>query len=338
MRKLIVIDNKGFTLVELMVAIAILGLVLMAISTTFIGQQRQGLTQNEVAESQQSARIGLETLVRDIRRAGLMIPNQPAAYPIEDAGTFNITITVGSELDGYASILNPADSDGNITGLTSPITFTVDTTRDFQSRVGATARILRPSTGMEPSRDEGASDVCYTISALTPQGVSPATITLTFSSSTSLPTGGIPDIAFKPGDTILLHDCTTSWPVRIRYSVEPNPETSPDTATLRTLTRWIDLNGNGIVDTGEAENVAQNIVVPDADANGTPDDRDGNGLADIFFRYLDKNGNETTSLANIASVNIDLTTATTRNVAQLSNQARTRQLTSLIRVKNNFME
>lgn len=312
------ICNKGFTLVELMVAIAILGLVLMAITTTFIGQRRSGLTQNDVAEAQQSARIGLETLARDIRNAGLLIPKDGATFPIATAGTFNITLTVGSTTDIYATIENPTDADGNITGLTSPITFTVNDARDFQNKSGFEVRIVRPSTGDEPGRVDGARDVCYTATY-----ISPTELSLTFVSSTSLPPGGISDINFAPGDTIFLHNCASAWPVQITYTLDPDPVGTPDTALSRNLLR------NG-------EIIAQNIVVPDANIDGTADDRDSDGRPDSLFIYLDRNGNETADRANITAVKVDITTGTTRNVAQLDNQARTRQLASLVRIKNRF--
>ena len=95
----------------------------MAISTTFIGQRRSGLTQDEVAESQQSARIGLESIVKGYKKGRIMLPKPPAtdSNPVAEAGQFAITVLVGSETDGYATILNPADEDGNITRLNSPI-------------------------------------------------------------------------------------------------------------------------------------------------------------------------------------------------------------------------
>lgn len=314
------ICNKGFTLVELMVAIAILGLVLMAITTTFIGQRRSGLTQDDVADAQQSVRIGLETLARDIRNAGLLIPKNGATFPVATAGIFNITLTVGSVTDIYATIENPTDADGNITGLTDPITFTVNDARDFQNRSGSEVRIVRPSTGDEPGRDDGAKDVCYTATY-----ISPTELSLAYVSSTSLPTGGIADITFAPGDTIFLHDCASAWPVQIIYSLDPDPGPTgtPDTTLSRNLLR------NG-------EIIAQNIVVPDANIDGTADDRDSDGRPDSLFIYLDRNGNETADRANITAVKVDITTGTTRNVAQLDNQARTRQLTSLVRIKNKF--
>lgn len=328
--KRLIADTKGFTLVELLVAIAILGLVLMAISTTFISQRRSGLTQEDVTEAQQSARIGLETLVRDIRRSGLLIPKNGSVYPVDSAGSFGITLTMGSTMEVYATIENPTDADGNITGLASPITFTVNNARDFEYQTGADVMIIRPTDGMEPGREEGARDVCYTVTYLTP-----TTLMLTYVNGI-LPPGGIPDINFKPGDTIVLHDCAAVSPIRTRYSLTPDPVGTPGTTIMRSLIRHVDLNNNGIVDgTESAEIIATNIIVPDADANGVPD-LDANGRSMFTFIYLDRNGNETTDTASITAVNVDITASTTKNVAQINNANRARRLTSLVRIKNKF--
>lgn len=308
-------SKKGFTLVELLIAIAILSLVVMAISTTFISQRRSGLTQEDVAESQQSARIGLETLVRDIRKSGLMIP--AGTDPLENPAAFNITLLIGSEMDGYATIVDPADTDGNITGLISPITFTVDNARDFLNRNGSFVRVIRPTTGMDAGRQEGANNVCYTVTYLTPN-----TLQLTYSNSGALPGGGIPAINFKPGDSIVLHDCATPWPVRVQYSLSPDPAVTPGNTVTRDLTRWVDANSNGVIDVGESEIIASNIIT------------NGNNL----FTYLDVNGTATADTASIAAVNVDLTTATARNVAQVNNQSRTRQLTSLARIMSVYFK
>ena len=307
-------SKKGFTLIELLVAIAILSLVIMAISTTFISQRRSGLSQEDVAESQQSARIGLETLVRDVRKAGLMIP--AGTDPIENPAAFNITLLIGSEMDGYATIVDPADTDGNITGLNSPITFTVDNARDFLNRTGSFVRVIRPTTGSDAGKREGADNVCYTVKYLTT-----TTLQLTYSSGT-LPGGGIPAINFKPGDSIVLHDCGHPWPVKVQYSLSPDPTVTPGDTVPRGLTRWVDANSNGIIDVGESEIITSNIIT------------NGNNL----FTYLDVNGNATADTASIAAVNVNLTTATSRNVAQVNNQSRTRQLTSLARIMSVYFK
>lgn len=324
--KRLIANIKGFTLIELMVALALLGLVIMAISTTFLSQRRSGVTQEEVSEAQQSVRIGLETLVRDIKTAGLMISNTATSnsYPIENTGDFSTTILVGSTADGYATIVDPADEDGNITGLSSPITFTVDTARDFLNNEGADVRVIRPSMGI----DAGDEAVCYTVSY-----ISPTSLRLTYKSGT-LPAGGIPGINYRPGDTIILNDCTAVWPIRIRYYLNPDPAANPGTTVLRNLERHMDTDNDGAVNGAEtAEVIAANIIVPDADADGVPD-LDANGLIKRLFRYLNSNGNETANRDDITAVNVNITTATTRDVARINSEARTRQLTSLVRLRN----
>lgn len=66
-----VVNNKcGFTLVELLLAIAISSLVVGAVHSAFVSQNRTYIAQESVAEMQQNIRISLEMLTRDIRMAG----------------------------------------------------------------------------------------------------------------------------------------------------------------------------------------------------------------------------------------------------------------------------
>ena len=67
--------EKGFTLVELLVAMAISGIVVAAVYTAFVTQQKSYTVQNQVAETQQNARVGLDLIAREVRMAGY---GQPA--------------------------------------------------------------------------------------------------------------------------------------------------------------------------------------------------------------------------------------------------------------------
>jgi len=62
--------EKGFTLVELLVAMAISGIVVAAVYTAFVTQQKSYTVQNQVAETQQNARVGLDLIAREVRMAG----------------------------------------------------------------------------------------------------------------------------------------------------------------------------------------------------------------------------------------------------------------------------
>lgn len=62
--------ERGFTLVELMIAMAVGGIVMGAVMTSFLSQHRSYLAQDEVVEMQQNARVAMDMLTRDIRSAG----------------------------------------------------------------------------------------------------------------------------------------------------------------------------------------------------------------------------------------------------------------------------
>jgi len=62
--------EEGFTLTEMMIVLAILGVVLGAMYNMFIHQQKAYSVQDNVAVMQQNVRVGLDYLVKDIRMAG----------------------------------------------------------------------------------------------------------------------------------------------------------------------------------------------------------------------------------------------------------------------------
>lgn len=63
-------NRKGITIIELMVALIIFGLVVGGIYRVFVAQTKAYTTQDQVVEVQQSVRSAMEILLRDIRMAG----------------------------------------------------------------------------------------------------------------------------------------------------------------------------------------------------------------------------------------------------------------------------
>lgn len=63
-------DEKGVTLIELLIALVISGIIVAAIYRMFVAQTRSYTVQDQVAEVQQNVRNAMELLVRDIRMAG----------------------------------------------------------------------------------------------------------------------------------------------------------------------------------------------------------------------------------------------------------------------------
>jgi prepilin-type N-terminal cleavage/methylation domain-containing protein len=67
-------NQKGFTLIELMVALVLSFILVGAIYRTFTSQQKAYTVQDQIAETQQNARMAMNILVRDIRMAGYGMP------------------------------------------------------------------------------------------------------------------------------------------------------------------------------------------------------------------------------------------------------------------------
>ncbi|MBU0968098.1 MAG: prepilin-type N-terminal cleavage/methylation domain-containing protein [Proteobacteria bacterium] len=111
----------GFTLVEVMVALAISGIVLASIYSAFQSQQNSYVAQEQVSEMQQNVRIGLDMLSKDIRLAGYN-PDGSAGtgfvnginFDAEPVNTNATQIAFTADLDGDGTIdAVTQDVDGN---------------------------------------------------------------------------------------------------------------------------------------------------------------------------------------------------------------------------------
>ncbi len=105
-------NKNGFSLVELMVAVAISGLVLSAAHTIYKSQQQSYSVQEQVSAIQQNLRGGVYCMCREIRMAGYD-PQCTRNFGIIDVGLDHsangtITFTLDDNLNGV-----PNESDGN---------------------------------------------------------------------------------------------------------------------------------------------------------------------------------------------------------------------------------
>ncbi len=88
-------STKGYSLVEILVVLAIAGLVAAAIYQVFRSQQKSYTIQDQVAEMQQNLRLALDTMVREIRMAG---------YDPKELGQFGIVLATSSAMNFTADI------------------------------------------------------------------------------------------------------------------------------------------------------------------------------------------------------------------------------------------
>jgi len=97
--------QAGYTLVELMVAVALTGIVTIAIYKSYISVSVGYDVQDQVVEVQQNARVAMDRMVRDIRMAGCdpELNDVPGFANIENSNihfTMDITGGVGGASDG----------------------------------------------------------------------------------------------------------------------------------------------------------------------------------------------------------------------------------------------
>lgn len=104
-------DQRGFTLAELLVAIAVMGLIMTGVLTLMMTGNEAYLTGSNQVEAQQAARVALDRMVREIRGAGYN-PRGAACPPLTnctivgDPGPGNPTATalvIQNDTDGLAA-------------------------------------------------------------------------------------------------------------------------------------------------------------------------------------------------------------------------------------------
>ncbi len=91
-RRLMNLNNDAFTLVELLIVTAMMGIVTGSIYGIFVSSNRSYRTQDKVVEVQQNVRVGIDFMARDIRVAGFD-PQGTADAGIEEATATKLRFT-----------------------------------------------------------------------------------------------------------------------------------------------------------------------------------------------------------------------------------------------------
>ncbi len=111
----------GFTLIELMVAIAITGILSVFLYNLYIFQSTTYTVQEQVSDMQQNARIAMEMISRDVRMAGF----NPSGISVVGLTCGTSQIQIQADLNG----------DGDVTDGNEDITYTLDTSNSANPKI-----------------------------------------------------------------------------------------------------------------------------------------------------------------------------------------------------------
>ena len=117
--------NKGFTLIELMIAMAISGIVAGGIFTAYQSQQKSYTVQEGVSVMQQNLRAGMDIMAREIRMAGCD-PKGIGGMGIIDVCPRDLNYVIDTTFTGNSAIKISADFNGDgILGGNETIAFSI---------------------------------------------------------------------------------------------------------------------------------------------------------------------------------------------------------------------
>lgn len=330
---------RGFTLVEVLVVMVIMGVVTTAIFTLYTSTDKTANTSEEIVEVQQNLRIALDQIARDLRMAGFLIPNgqtplisaperstdnnndrdcvDSGELPGSGAGCFSFrTATLSgrvARIIGTPGGASPADESSAFLCTVGSAEM-VDLFESGSKGNGDWVRIIRPADGRSPlnrilwvsSRDRGDP-------SLTLKGFTAATV-------------------YRAGDLI----------VRVSDANDDNDgdaNTNPPPAVITSTYR--------LIDDPESTDPSMRILVrrestgADIQTHGTDVPIAGK-VTDLRFSYILEDGSETSSvtdadrLGEVTAIRVMIAGATdvTRTGNPRYSGIKTRTVESVIKLRN----
>ncbi len=112
--KVLLKKEKGITLIELLVALAISGIVVAGLYRTVIGQQKTYVIQDQVVDTQQNARVAINRMMTEIRMAGF--GNVSMVLPVTySTGTFDKVLNLNTPAAGSLTFVTAVGGTSTLT-------------------------------------------------------------------------------------------------------------------------------------------------------------------------------------------------------------------------------
>ncbi len=144
--------EKGFTLLELVIAMGILGLVTAAIFSVYNTQRTVTYVEADVADVQQNLRLAMQSMLKDLRTAGFMVEGglPPIAAVADGSGPgASDSLVINTAAAGGAACRIDAELSVALSAA-SPFALAVTSASDLESFAdGDAVRILSPGEGAQ---------------------------------------------------------------------------------------------------------------------------------------------------------------------------------------------
>jgi prepilin-type N-terminal cleavage/methylation domain-containing protein len=304
-------DKKGFSLVETLVVVVVLGVITTALYSLYLTHMRNAYAQDEVVEVQQNLRIALDSITKDLKMAGILVPI--GTNPISGGTGTTLQITTASPYSHFARVTQgPYLTSAGMTSLA----MNVDGADGFSA--SDTLRVIKSFDNSQPLAPgtAGVTLVAAALNSATPSitlGQSPGSPQ--FAAGIQINAGDIIAKAAGNGTAANLA-CDV-----ISYSLVTNATLAACPAGQSCLARAI--NGKSADGASSADLVASNLT----------------GLA-FSFNYDNASEDSTpgaagaaNALNQIKSVRVIVTGATAKSTGA-GWAPKTRRLTSVIKLRN----
>jgi prepilin-type N-terminal cleavage/methylation domain-containing protein len=324
-------NDRGFTLVEMLFVVLLLGVVTTAVYSLYLTHLKSAYSQDETVEVQQNLRIAMDAISRDLKVAGIMVPFGTLPFSNTTTNYRMIKMNTVSPDGRYARVGVAGLGFATYTSKAST-TFTVKV--DSAASVDGFSRLTNPVVRIVKSFDSSqplapaATGVTLFVSAsdrTVPSMTLKQSDSTNFTAGTPLNTGDMIAMATNNGTAANLAFDTIS------YFLVNNATLAACPAGQACLARSI--NGKSTDGTSGADVIATNLI---DDTN--PLVIAGTLPHGLRFSFLYDNAPEDNSpsaglglandLTQINAIRITLTGATNKGVLK------TRQLTSVVRLRN----
>ncbi|MDH4100335.1 MAG: prepilin-type N-terminal cleavage/methylation domain-containing protein [Nitrospirota bacterium] len=135
-------DQRGISLVEVMMVLAVMGFVLAAVYGFYVSQVKSHYIQEEVVDVQQNLRVVMAVMTKDIRMSGFLVPSgsNPINALTDGAGgsADSVTLNMTTSIHAYARMT--ADASG------TSFTASVDPGDAGQFGVGHLVKVVKTET------------------------------------------------------------------------------------------------------------------------------------------------------------------------------------------------